>query len=954
MGLTLSRVTKRTKFSYKISFLFIFALLLQTGVSSAQTAESSSATETQAEQNTTDKKDSEDSKKKKSEEDTKKTTESQETKEENSASTTEANSESVNSSQPTVESSTPAATAPKASAGAQDSDALIEEENVTSSRLKKMDISGASPELTFSGGDISKAGYNSVSDLLRDSPISSTGATREASGSTGAGTATVDLRGLGADNTLVLINGMRMSPVSGADYANINLIPQNMIKDIKVIKDDLSSIYGSDAIGGVLNIITHDSYSGITVEAGATATKLGGGENYDFNVLGGYSTAKTNVVYSLGFRRNQMIYARDRKWSDFNPSTVGSPGSYISVNDPNKIWYPDPLCPPDQIMPIGGGSSVCAINAADYATSLPQLQQASAFTRVEHEILPNVSLYAEALYSRLDTYYVYAPTPGTLAVPADVAQHYLHNGAPLPGYVPGSDLIIRYRTLEYGNRNTSQTENYYNFTTGIKWDFLDTWSGKLATTYGFQEKTDKTQGNAIKPLLQDLISQPVPGGMPNEYMFMPFNPAGSRGDISSAYFEPWARNKANFFMADLQLQGEAFEILNRPVFLTVGQSYVFRDYENVVDPYSATPDPDGVYSGAGSNGAAQRYFHSTYAQLEANLTSRLDLYLAGRYDIYNDFGDTFNPKLGMKYRITDNLMFRTTVGTGFKAPALSDLYASRSNGFRSFIDHYACQRYGSSDISCGPRQYQVTSEGNKDLSEITSFSYNTGLLYSPTTNLNISLDFWSVAQKGLAWSEGDTTLEDVTRAEAAGIDVSALGIEMNRDPVTGRLDETKSIFAPTLAISERKSAGLDLELSYSIPMPLGQIMISEMASYRLWDVMTVLPGVPDRDYVKEHWINRWRNTLNISYLLSGHRIGMTVVSTDKFMNAVKDGFIDRYHRFDLNYAYTGFKNLELSAGVQNFLGTTPPQDSTDPINPMDTSLFSERGPFVFSNVKYTF
>lgn len=829
---------------------------------------------------------------------------------------------------------------------AQDSDALIEEEQVVSSRLKKMDLTGASPEMSISGAAISGAGYNSVSDMLRDSPISSTGAARESSGSTNAGLAEVDLRGLGSHNTLVLLNGIRMAPIAGYDTVNINFIPTGMIKEIKIIKDDLSSIYGSDAIGGVMNVITHDSFNGLQVSGGANVTHLAGGENYDLNILGGKSTSKTNFVYSLGLRRNNLIYSRDRKWSNDSISRIGSPGSYRDSEIPDPMdpenplqpagpWTADPNCPPERILTTSQGT-FCSINTADFSTRRPLLEQISGSARVEHKLNSQTSVFADLMYTSLNSFYIYAPTPGNFKVPGAIADTY----GLTSNHTPGRDLDVQYRTLELGNRDSYQRDDFYNFTSGVKWDFLDTWTGQFTMTYAHEYKKDKNKGNSIVSKLEDLISQGD---------FLPFQPLGQRGDLSPAYYEGWAQEIANFYMADLRFEGELGEIWGRPVVLTFGESYVYRDYETKVD--SATENRLTL-SGAGSSGKADRYFLSTYAQAEANLSSRFDLFLAGRYDKFSDFGDTFNPKLGFRFKLTNNLTWRSTVGTGFKAPQLAVLYQSTSDSFRTFIDYKACQQYGTPDV-CSPQQYRVTGSGNEDLSEVRSFSYNTGLIYSPSTHFDMSLDFWSVNQKGIPWSAGDSTLEDVTRAEAAGIDPSDYGIVMNRDSM-GLLDPNDPISAPTQDISHRKTGGLDFEMSYTLPLPIGAIQIGEMFTYRLWDILSVFPGLPDRDWAKEHWINRWRNNFRIGYKLKDHNFRVTVVSTDKFQNAVRDGYVEAYSRFDMAYDYSGIDKLELTVGVQNFLGTTPPLDKSNPLNQLNTDLFTETGPLVYSNVKYTF
>lgn len=808
-----------------------------------------------------------------------------------------------------------------------------EVEDVVSTRLKKMDLGGPSPEIVFSGEDIARAGYNSLSDFLRDSPVSSFGSQKESSGlAARAGMASIDLRGLGSGNTLVLINGMRVAPVSGSDAVDTNRIPMAIVKEVKIIKDDLSSIYGSDAMGGVVNIITHDAYDGLTVSGGATVTELGGGERYDISLIGGSSSATTSVFYSLYHRQNDNLYSKDRHWSGGGTSVIGSPGSYMNVGD--GTWYTDPTC--TDIIDGGAGSEFCNFRHTDYSTTLPSLQQTAAFARLEHKISDYSSFYAEALYNRNRTSYTYAPAPGIFNVPESVASTY-----GLPNYIPGSDLQVRYRFVELGNRDDHQENSNISITSGFKWDFLDTWTARLAGTYS-RERNDGMQfGNGVMANILDLIEAGD---------FRPFDPAGSRGDVSSAMYQTWSLQVSSFYMADMQIEGELFEILGRPFVLTAGQSYIYREYENKVDEFSKRQE---VISGAGSDGFADRTVYSTYAQLTGKLFKGFDLYLSGRYDKYNDFGDTVNPKVGFKYRITDDIMWRGTFGTGFKAPELAILYGAVSESYITFTDRYACDQDGGTGFNCQPQQYRTISGGNPNLSEITSVSYSSGVVYNPSTNLDFSLDFWTVNQEGLPWGASAGGLEDVTRAELAGINPSDYGVMMNRDS-NGRLDPSNPISAPTLNIGERQTGGLDFELNWRIPIALGVIKINDSISYRLWDISTTFPGLPDRDYVEERWVNRFRNNLYLGYEINKHNLGFTFISTDKTMNAALNGFVDGWTRVDFAYSYSGFQNASLTLGVQNLLRDDPPIDLTDPNNPVNESLYSQVGPLVYSNFTYHF
>jgi iron complex outermembrane receptor protein len=339
--------------------------------------------------------------------------------------------------------------------------------------------------------------------------------------------------------------------------------------------------------------------------------------------------------------------------------------------------------------------------------------------------------------------------------------------------------------------------------------------------------------------------------------------------------------------------------------------------------------------------------------LNGRLTKSLDVYLSGRYDKFSDFGDTFNPKIGLKYRPTQDLMFRTTVGTGFKAPALSLLYGTRSDGFITFIDNVTCERDGPGSQNCNPRQYRVISGGNEDLDAITSFSYSAGFVYEPSNLFDFSVDFWAVDQKGLIAGGSAGTLFEATQAETLGIDPSTVGFQMNRD-VNGDLDTNNPIIAPLVNLIDQKVAGIDVGMNYRLGLPVGQLLFNESASLRLWEESIPFPGIASRDNVGEELLPQWRNQFSMTYRLLTHDIRLSVVSTDKFKGADRVAYIDSNHRFDLTYNYSGFENTNISLGMINILSEDPPLDPSSPNDPLATSIYSQRGPEVFLRLTKNF
>lgn len=809
--------------------------------------------------------------------------------------------------------------------GVKDSDALVETADVVSTRLKKMDLAGAAPEIRISVEDIFRSGQTSIADFLRDNPVSAFGSRRERSGlAANAGAATLDLRGLGDSNTLVLLNGVRFPPMSGADSVDINRIPLAIVKEIVVVKDDLSSIYGSDAIGGVVNIITQRGFDGFQVNVGQSWTTLGGGEKLDVNLLAGASSAKSNVTFALGYSKKEKIFSSERDWSKNAQSPIGSPGSYRDVG--TGTWYVDPLCDPNDVINAGSQGNFCGFNFAKYTTTLPQVEQFTLFTHIDHKITEFTEFYSEFYFNRTRTNYIYAPAPGFFNIPAAVA-----DTLGLANHTNGNDLEVRYRVTELGNRDTFQENNFFGLTSGIKHEFLDTWSVTLAGSYG-QDRNDETGfGNAVTRDLEALIEAGS---------FNPFAPEGSRGDISSAAYTTSSVQLANFYTADLKFSGELGELFNAPYVLDIGYNHIRRNYDNRVDSLQERGE---TFTGAGSNGSAEREINSLYAQVNGRLSKSIDVYLSGRYDKFNDFGDTFNPKLGLKYRPTSNLMFRTTVGTGYKAPALSLLYGEASESFETFVDHVACDAEGPGSPSCSPQQYRVIGGGNRNLNEITSFSYSAGFVYEPSNLLMLSIDFWAVNQEGIIVGGTDTTLEEATRAELQGINPADYGFIMNRD-VNGFLDPSNPINAPLVNLIDNQSAGLDVAIDYRLGLPIGELAFSNAVSFRLWEKAEPFPGLGMRNDVEIGLVPEWRNAFSTSYKLLDNVFRVSVISTDKYLNAIRSGYIDSYHRFDFSYSYSGFKDTEITLGMINFLATTPPLDPTNPQDQFDEELYSERGP----------
>ncbi|MEK6580265.1 MAG: TonB-dependent receptor, partial [Bdellovibrionota bacterium] len=633
---------------------------------------------------------------------------------------------------------------------ASEGDNKAERVQVTGSHIKRLAVEGASPVQTVTKKDIEKSGYNSVSDVLRDTTANSFGSMREESGSNAAGAAHVDLRGLGATNTLVLMNGQRLPTDAVTGAVDLNLIPVAAIERVEVLKDGASATYGSDALGGVVNIITKKDFAGTEASLSRTMTDSKGGSRLDVGVVNGVNKENLNLVTVLQYRDNDAVYDRDRPWSKTVQSLTGGPGSYRNATG---AWMADSNCPSDQLVTTPQGT-FCSFNPADFMTALPKLSQTSLLSEAHYQLNSSVKITARAGGTRRLVNWSYAAAPGTFKIPGAVADHLGQGGTPLPGATPGQDLNVRYRLTELGTRDTEVTTYGYNLFLGGDVALSSDWSLGVSLVHNSVNSTDKGLNGYA---LTGALNQAIESGAYN-----PFGASGQKGSLEGTRYTPVEDTRSLLTSSDVKASGPIAEVAGNTISLALGSTVTHQLYKDTFDEKSVNGE---VFGNAGSSGGGQRATQALFTELSIPMfDSKAELQLAGRYDHYSDFGSTTNPKAAVLIRPTPQILLRGSVGTGFRAPLMQDLYASTSMGYPTFIDSVACnaeKQAGGATPSCLPQQYQVTSGGNTGLKEEKSLSYNVGAVFEPNRNFNIGADFFSAKLSNVVGiSYGDATLAE--------------------------------------------------------------------------------------------------------------------------------------------------------------------------------------------------
>ena len=815
----------------------------------------------------------------------------------------------------------------------------VERIKVTGSHIKRIDIEGASPVMVLDRKDLERSGYNSVSDVLRDSTAASFGATRESSGLNSAGFASVGLRGMGPSRTLILLNGRRLPSDGARGSVDLNLIPMAAVERIDILKDGASATYGSDALGGVINIITVKDFQGTELSVTGNFSEFENSdgtrttpEKFSASLINGVKLGKVNLVNVANYRKNSKVFARDRPWSNnkfsptsFIPSFSGYDELKVDGNPkPNRDFrVASGTCPPEFLTPNG---RTCEYRYSDHSTTLPELSQSSIMSTASTNF-GDTEVSLRGSYIQKSAAYTYAPSPGKIGIPNGSTAAFPNGAAGAAGL---KGVIVSTRLVEAGNRETEIITNAGGLDLTASTEVGETWEVEYGVGYNkIHRLTEGVNGPINKDILSDLIKRNV--------FDVTRNP-GERGDLSSAKFVSSQNMVTVLQSAQVMANGEVFETNAGPWGLAVGATHSKSSYYTHLDDISAAGKS---FDSAGAEGGGVRAASAMISELSVPVTQQIEMQVAARYDTYSDFGDTVNPKLGVKYQPTSKLLFRASVGTGFKAPTMNDMYEASSKGYPHLQDPNYCKK--DPENGCNYRQIETTSGGNPGLEEEKSVSYNIGTVYQATRDASFGFDVWKTTLDNVVGND----IQETLIAEAKGIPLPK-GYQIVRDS-DGKITE---IVAPMQNLASRDVFGIDLSQN----MKMGKFRFGVIHSHIFHYLEEVVPGGGEKNTIRTDSKPQWRNTISLGVMpTANHDISFawrTIASSEK---ASKDyGRLPQYSELDFNYKYQGFKYAELSFGVTNLLGTTPPLDDTPGSLAMNTNLYSELGTVSYLSAKAIF
>lgn len=670
---------------------------------------------------------------------------------------------------------------------------------VTGTRIKKAELETQVPVQVLTREAIDRTGYSSVADVVQHLTASGASLSTKLNssgnfgfppdgGGVGAGAATVDLRHLGPKRVLVLVDGIRwVNESSGSGVGSsvdLNTIPLAIVDRIEVLEDGASSIYGSDAIAGVVNIITKKGADGGHVEVQYGDYNLKGGDTSSIDLSFGGSSERAQWIVGASWFKQKEISSREYEWA-----TVPVPGTGLangsSATPQGRLVFADPSGNTYNITsntgvtnPVFDSSQTGCTRTDDYhcfTTAdrynfapnnllLTPNERKSVFGQVRFEFTPNVSGWFRGLYSERESANQAAPEPFFLGTDAGVYNEWAETKLVISANNPynpfGFDLttmgpnpnlfLLGRRPVEGGPRRYEQDVKTWYAAAGLDGVFevnQRTWNWDINLMTSESKATQTNTGSYnIKHINQALGDPAACAAIAG---CVPLNLFGGPGTITPemlAWISPIVRDRSKNTLSQgsANVTGELFDIWAGPLSFAAGAEWRRYKGEYYPDPITIAGEYNGVPSGVtiGSYSVKEAYVEFDVPLAREGFWGKsLDLSIAGRYSDYSTFGGTGTGKIGLRWQPADELLLRMSFAQGFRAPSIGELYGTLSRFDATIVD--PCNNAASTTPKCvadgvppgyeqANPQISVVTAGNRDLEPEESRSFMAGAVWSPS------------------------------------------------------------------------------------------------------------------------------------------------------------------------------------------------------------------------------
>ena len=880
---------------------------------------------------------------------------------------------------------------------------------VTGSSIKRLESETALPVTVVTRDQIEKSGATNVEDILRRVTASSAMLSDSTQGA-GYATSNANMRGLGANSTLILLNGRRLAAhpfgsIGGAAAVDLNSIPFAAIDRIEVLRDGASAIYGTDAVGGVINFITRKDYSKgeLTLRYGEPEGGYGGSEKGASLAFGMGDLSKDgyNLLLTANFKDQERIKAIDQglylrhrtEIPGSRPPTSyrGFPGAVILGNFAYLVTpglYAGagsqfaPCDPANTVVsntgpgPAGQDAQYCRAIYAALLDNLPDSKKSDVYLRSTINLGGGHQLFAEGSVGRNATIGRVAPTP----LSADAAKvnpdgTYPPFALPVTSrYFPLATLTglgftaadwdpdgngfaeISTRSLDVGNRISDNTNEQYRFVIGANGSF-GAWDYDMGLNLAQARGKLVYDGYLLQaPYLAALASGNINPFGPNDAAGLALlNGAALRGEVR--------RSKGTTLEYDAKISRELGKMGGGAMALALGIDLRKEKAED--RPTNASYEAGLHIGGEGSvpTTVASRNVYAIFSELSLPFAKSVEATFAARYDRYSDFGGSFNPMARLRIQPTKELLLRASAGTGFRAPTLWDVNSpiANTNTADTQVD-WDCPAGQQNNPRCNT-QFNVQLSSSKNLKPEKSRQFTVGMVFEPNRHLSMALDYWNIEKRDtIGVISGDTLMGDEALYRKY----------IDRVVRSGGL--ISYIKTPVENLGKLKTSGVDLDMRSSFNLDASvKVGLSYNATYVLKYETQNGKDEPMVDYVGQATggvapVPSLQHTLGLDWTSGDLNVALEHVFTNGWTESAAQvstnvGVNRAYKvndtsRWNMAVTYKGFKNMALRLGARNLLNDEPPFTASSSYGSHAAgfagSFADPRGRYWYGSISYQF
>jgi iron complex outermembrane receptor protein len=818
----------------------------------------------------------------------------------------------------------------------------LEKVQVTGSLIPSSDKVGYNQVQTITGAEIKASGATTIDEFLRDTAVDSAnswGSNFDYGATGGSGIA---LRGLSEKYTLVLVDGQRVAPFAfpsnGTDsFVDLNSIPINMVERIEIVKTGAVSEYGSDAIGGVVNIITKKQYGFGDLDRDRYNVTLGA----DYFHQNGFTLADRSNTAGQNYS-NRPFGVDGQGASYWEPGGVGNPGAALS-----SCPYGGQTVAASHLLNGPSSGQACAASTANGYTVLPDQERSNVKIHATFKLDDHTQAFADFWGSRTvttirqgyntinDGSEAYDPVNGGLNQVSNVVL------ASNPYNPYNANTPLTYAFLQQAQQ-TRAVSNFFRLSTGLN-GVLDTsalgdWDWSASVSHSQDRVSNTVTGLLNVATVQNLINN---GGLNFA------DPSATPSGLDGLYGRD--QNQAISKLDTLDLTAYNDSLYGLPAGnIGLGLGAQFRHESDLIQEYPNQADglliPFNLQSVDGQRNVAAAYY-----QLEVPITSQLSFSQSGRYDHYSDFGRAFSPRFALRFQPVSWLTAYASYSRGFRAPTLAENSQSTTSGIQEAIDPYSPTYNPANPQSV---TYAVLTRGNPDLKPERTQNYNAGFELSPDANTGVGLDWYKIVVNNAIGTGNMQTLVDANNPSVVIRNANGTIAYVNIDYEN---------------LNRVSTDGFELTFNRSQATSIGTFSLSGDAAY-VWH-FTQESGGDSVDFAgNDGALNtpygasfpRWKGNLALGWGYGDihSTLSYQYIGPYRLVLESAPGHVSSYSQFNLNVSYTGFKRWTLYATVKNLLDRAPPFDpiwlAYPTATPYDPSLYNDEGRYVEVGATYRF